>query len=262
MTSAKAWLPPEPIGLGQYFPDASPAQSPADVAVVMPTILRPIILKAVESVFAQEYSGRIQLLIGVDKASGPIDPLLKILARRPANISAVILALPYSTSIQHGGVHYAVDGGALRAILSLTANSRYVAYLDDDNIWRPNHLSGLHAAMPGKAWAFSQRMLVDQDSGAELGVDRWDSLGPHQGRFAADGGFVDPNCLMLDKISCAQFLARWSDTSTGRPSLRADRLVFAAIRDLPYGHVAMPTVLYAIRKTNILHQMIRGDIRF
>ena len=262
MSAAKGWVPPAPLGLGQFFPDASAAQAPADIAVVMPTILRPVIIQAVESVFAQDYAGRIQLLIGVDKASGPKEPLLELLSRRPPNLSAMMLELPYSTSVRHGGLHNATDGGSLRAILSLTANTRYVAYLDDDNAWRPNHVRALLAVMPGKAWAFSQRMLVDQENGSELAVDRWDSVGPNKGRFAAQGGFVDPNCLLLDKIICARFLSHWSETGTAQAGITADRHVFAAIRDLPHGHVAMPTVLYGIRKTSIFHQFIRDDIRF
>jgi len=37
-----------------------------DAAVVMPTLLRPSLERAVRSVFAQDLGGRIQLLIGVD----------------------------------------------------------------------------------------------------------------------------------------------------------------------------------------------------
>jgi len=125
----------------------------------MPTILRPVIIHAVESVFAQDYAGRIQLLIGVDKASGPKETLLEVLSRRPPNLSAMMLELPYSTSVRHGGLHNATDGGSLRAILSLAANTPYVAYLDDDNAWRPNHVRSLLAVMPGKAWAFSDMSL-------------------------------------------------------------------------------------------------------
>ena len=99
------------------------------------------IIHAVESVFAQDYAGRIQLLIGVDKASGPKETLLEVLSRRPPNLSAMMLELPYSTSVRHGGLHNATDGGSLRAILSLAANTPYVAYLDDDNAWRPNHVN-------------------------------------------------------------------------------------------------------------------------
>jgi len=142
------------------------------------------------------------------------------------------------------------------------ANSRYVAYLDDDNVWRSNHLSELLSGVHDKAWAFAQRMLVDQETGAELVVDRWDSLGPGEGRFAAQGGFVDPNCLLLDKVICARFLSRWSETGSSQAGVTADRHFFAAIRDLPHGCVAKPTVLYGIRSTSIFHHFMKHDVKF
>src|ERR1700683_5430896 len=40
-------------------------QMPFDFAVIMPSILRPSIADAIESVFAQDFPGRVRLLIGV-----------------------------------------------------------------------------------------------------------------------------------------------------------------------------------------------------
>ena len=120
----------------------------------------------------------------------------------------MLLQLPWSTSLRHGGVHGASDSGSLRATLSFMANSRAVAYLDDDNIMLPDHLRLLHEALQGKAWAWSQRMLVDERDDRDLAVDRWDSVGPGRGRMASQGGFVDTNCLMLDKVICAPVLGR------------------------------------------------------
>ena len=45
-------------------------QTPFDVAVVIPTVLRSTLARAVRSVFAQEFDGRIQVLIGVDRPLG------------------------------------------------------------------------------------------------------------------------------------------------------------------------------------------------
>ena len=45
-------------------------QTPFDFAVVMPSILRPTIADAIASVFAQDFPGRVQLLIGVDEPIG------------------------------------------------------------------------------------------------------------------------------------------------------------------------------------------------
>src|SRR3954467_3926359 len=122
--------------IAKEIPFSSQAQT--QVAVVIPTILRPCLETALQSVYAQEGVGRVQILIGVDRPGNPA-ALYRVLEDRPANVSALVLTLPYSTSVRHGGPHIATDGGALRVILSFMANSRYVAYLDDDNTWFPNH---------------------------------------------------------------------------------------------------------------------------
>jgi len=256
MTAVAAQAPT--LSIAQFYPDALDPQVPAEVAVVMPTILRPCISRAVESVFRQSYAGRIQLLIGVDKAADePVD-LDAVLRARPVNVSAVVLTLPWSTSIRHGGVHPATDGGSLRAILSFMANSRYVAYLDDDNAWEPEHLAGVMQAVEGKVWAYSLRMLIDETNGRELGVDRWDSVGPNAGRFKAQGGLVDPNCLLVDKVAAARTFGRWTEG----PGVTSDRAFFAAIRDAPHGRVERATVRYGIRPTNVLNRFLRENTQF
>jgi hypothetical protein len=145
-----------PRAIGGLHPIAGKdPQAPADVAVVITTVLRPALLDALRSVFAQDLKGTIQILIGVDKAREPIEPLRALLKTRPRNVEALVLNPGYSTSKRHGGVHLAPDGGAMRTILSYLANSRLVAYLDDDNRWLPNHLSSLVAAVGDFDWAYS-----------------------------------------------------------------------------------------------------------
>lgn len=250
--------PPGALSLGHCYPDQFDPQQPADVAIVIPTVLRPVITRAIESIYQQDFQGRIQILIGIDKPLGPIEPLLQCLEQRPAHISALVLTLPWSTSMRHGGVHAAMDGGSLRTVLSLMANSRAVTYLDDDNTIFPSHIRLLHLALHDKAWAFTQRMLVDERTNLDLAVDRWDSLGPNRGRMAEQGGFVDTNCLMIDKLACSQALTRWAEG----PGLASDRGFFAAIRDAPHGEVTEATVRYYIRESNILRQFIKSNAVF
>lgn len=250
------------LSLGRYFPDDQPPQTPADVAVVIPTIMRPSILQAVRCVYGQEGAGHVQLAIGTDINFQNTAELYALLAERPAHVSALVLTLPYSTSVRHGGVHRALDSGALRSILSYAANARRVAYLDDDNIWTPDHLASLQAAVEGKGWAFSQRMLIDEETGAEIAVDRWDSVGPDKGRMAEEGGFVDTNCLIVDKLAAADVFGYWSEPGLNKPSFRGDRRFFRALRGLPYGVVERPTVRYGIRSNNMLHTFIRDGVEF
>jgi len=177
----------------------------------MPTILRATLERAVASVFRQAFKGSIQILVGVDGAAGDRRLLDRIGAARPSNCVVTVVDLGYSTSARHGGLHPAGDGGAARTILSYAANSRYVAYLDDDNWWHPDHLASLRAAVQGFDWAFSLRWFVDKATSRPLCIDEWESVGPAAGTLRERwGGFVDPNCLMIDKLACEPALRLWS----------------------------------------------------
>jgi len=243
----------KPSSIGTYFPHDGEAQEPVAAAIVIPTILRLDLIRAVESVYAQDLKHRIQIMIGVDIAKNSADFLEPLLARRPKNISALVLALPYSTAARHGGVHYAHDGGSTRSTLSFMANSRHIAYLDDDNTWLPNHLSAMLTAIQGKAWAYSLRNLVDAKTGAHLGLDEWDSVGPVGGRL---GGFTDPSCLMVDKLQTSRNLGRWAENRKMSSGNAADRHFFESIRALPHGAVGGPTVRYSVRPDNVLRKLM------
>jgi hypothetical protein len=248
---------PHPIGWS--WDDRPDPQRLFDVAVVMPTVVRPSILRALDSIFAQDFPGQIQVLIGVDRAQGDMGLIDEAMRGRPPNVSGYVLALPYSTSLRNGGVHSAFDGGSLRAMLTLAAHARYVSYLDDDNAWLPHHLRLLRTAIGSGAYAFSKRVLVRDSDFAPIVEDRWDSLGPRQGRFAASGGLVDPSCLMIDKVLLTNELARWADAGPGGPGVTADRNFFAGIHDRPHGSTGEATVLYAVRPTNVMLQFARAE---
>lgn len=147
----------------------------------------------------------------------------------PDHVQLTILDLGYSTSQRHGGIYPNHYSGALRTILSYAANSKYVAYLDDDDWWGRGHLSALRAAINDKDWAFSYRWLVDRETGWPICRDEWDSLGPGRGinneRF---GGFVSPSNLLLNKEACHFVLPYWS-LSPFANGTGEDRLVFQAL---------------------------------
>jgi len=251
---------PAPVPIGRFYPDAGDPQQPADVAVVMPTVIRSIIQKSIESIFAQRFPGRVQLLIGVDKAEGDVALIEAMLDRRDERFSALLLELPYSTGVRHGGCHTPGDGGALRAILSLAANSRYLGFLDDDNLWLPDHLALLTQAIQGKTYAYAQRMLMEDETGRDLGIDRWHSTGPGRGQFARTGGFVDPNCLLVDKVLTAHHLGAWAQTWSGQPGgVAADKRFFAAIAASDHAEVVVPTVRYGIRRDNVLYRLVTTE---
>jgi hypothetical protein len=219
-------------------------QTPFAAAIVVPTIVRPTLGQAIRSVYAQAFDGRLQILIGIDRWAGERAYVDALIAEAPSNVAVTVLDLGYSTSQRNGGLYPSAYGGALKTILSYAANSRYVAYLDDDNWYAPDHLASMLTAIRGKAWAFALRTFVDRDSGEVLCPDTWESLGPGRGvHAAAQGGFVDTNCFLLDKFACDDVLSEWALTrfagGTG-----GDRQVLARLSGRPWGTNNAHTVFY------------------
>jgi hypothetical protein len=223
----------------------------------MPTILRPELVDALRSIFAQTIQGRIHVLIGIDRPTGDLSLLDTACQARPQNCVVQVYYPGYSTSARNGGLSPARDGGVLRCVLSYLANSPYVAYLDDDNWWHPDHLLRLHAAMSDADWAYSLRWFVHPTSRRAICVDQWESLGPGLGVFNSEfGGFVDANCLMLNKIACEPVVCEWNRPLQGDPKgMSADRNVFnVLLRYFRGAGTAEPTVFYTMDPRDDRHE--------
>jgi len=153
-------------------------------------------------------------------------------------------------------MHAAYDGGALRTVMSYLANARYLSYLDDDNWWAPDHLASLLEAIQGKDWAFSFRWYVDPETSKPLQIDALESVGPGRGGYAASmGGWVDPNCLMLDAKACEPVFRLWCHPLFDDPSkMSADRQVFEALRKNPrVGETNRASCFYTLNPDDEVH---------
>lgn len=233
--------------MASSLPHSRDLQRPFDVAVVMTTVVRPTIVQAVRSVFAQEFPGRVQVLIGVDRWLGERGVIEALSAECPPRMAVTLVDLGYSTSQRNGGLYPSAYGGALKTLLTWAANSRLVTYLDDDNWWAPEHLSTIVPAVEGKAWAFCLRHFVDAKSGELLCPDTWESLGPGRGVYgSAQGGFVDTNCFLIDKMACHEVIGEWAMTrfagGTG-----GDRQMLQRLRPKLWGESGRHTVFYRQR---------------
>jgi len=230
-------------------------QEPSEVAVVIPTVLRETLTRAVHSVFDQDLDGRIQILIGIDAVKGPIEQLAGLEDCCPDNVTLTIVDPGYSTARRNGGVHACGYGGSLRAALSFLANSRHVAYLDDDNWFAPNHLSSLRKAISGVDWAYSHRWMVDPRTDGVVCIDTWESVGPNAGVYAKRfGGFVDTSSLMIDKLKCLDVLPCWSDPPTPRGDCE-DRMVFFALTSRYKGNsTGQASSFYTIDPNDVLQK--------
>lgn len=241
-----------------YMHPGTDLQAPFDVAVIIPSVLSPSLKRALDSVFKQSFSGRIQVVIGIDKPLGDLGSIEEACKSRPENCVVTLLDMGYSTSVRHGGLCPARDGGVLRTALSYLANSRYLAYLDDDNWWHEDHIANLYEAIQGMGWSFSLRWYVDPENFTPLCVDKWESVGPDAGVFAEKaGGFVDPNSLMIDKLTCESVLRWWSIPLPGdQKAMSADRHVFAVLRkNYSYQATGKATSYYVIDPTDAMHSL-------
>jgi hypothetical protein len=221
-------------------------QTPFDAAVAILTIFRPTLLQSIRAIFAQDHPGRIQILIGVDNGARDSGMLDTLRAECPERMAITVVDTGYSTAQRNGGLYPTRYGGALRTAISYLANSRYVAFLDDDNWWEPSHISSLLRAIQGKAWAFSRRVLYDTRLEEVICRDEWESLGPGAGVYVKGfGGWVDTSCLMVDKIACHEVLPAWA-MSRFEGGTGDDRMVFERLKSLPFGATGLYTAFYRI----------------
>jgi hypothetical protein len=236
--------------------DHAELQSPFDVAIVMPSLLRSTLDDALQSIFAQRFAGRIQVLVGIDVPSAGGSSLERACRGRPGNVVVYGLFPGYSTSVRHGGLHPERGGGVLRTLLCYLANSRRLAFLDDDNWWHEDHLASLCEAIEGHDWAWAERWFVHPNTRRPVCRDEWESVGPGRGCFAAKfGGWVDPNGLMFDKLVCEPVLRWWSIPLPGdKKAMSGDRHVFHLLNTRYRGRgTGRATVYYVVDPTDVMH---------
>lgn len=159
------------------------------VSVITPSIGSPQLVQAIESVQAQSYPLLEHLIV----ADGPdshdrVRQFLPTAPRHPIHY----LPLPYN--IGGGGFcgHRVYGAGAY------LVNSHYIAFLDEDNWFAPDHVATLMAKITaeGLAWAYALRRIVDAD-GRFLANDDCESLGAWPTWNDANKHLVDVNCYML-----------------------------------------------------------------
>lgn len=213
----------------------------------MPTVLRPDLKRAVHSVFAQDFKGRTQIMIGVDKVDGDPALLDALRSECPENVAITVISLGYSSAQKNGGLYSSLAGGSLRTVLCHAANSRYLAFLDDDNWWAPHHLSDLFQAIGDKVWAFSLRYLVDIYTLKVICEDDFIAVGPGRGIFQKrHNGLVDTNCMLIDKLNCGPILHLWSHAMF-RDQSGEDRRIFEALhKKFAWGETKRASVYYVL----------------
>lgn len=155
------------------------------ISVVIPTYKRPELLnRAIASALAQDYANLEVIVVG-DHC-----PDLAELVGLGAPAERVRI---FNLRQNHGA------GGAVpRNHAIAAAGGSLIAYLDDDNVWKPDHVSSLYTAMlvSGASYAFSSMEV----NGTDLKFSE-----PKQGG-------IDTSCILHQKALVAKY-GKWKDRS-------------------------------------------------
>lgn len=199
---------------------------PARVAVIMATYKRPeLLLSAVRSALAQTIEDIVVLV--VDDGGGlpglPDDPRLQACSL---------------------SVNSKVLGVVLNIGIRLT-RSTYVAFLDDDNEWEPNHLEEALAVLEGPAGKDRPRLVYTALKRSFPDGRLMDVLStPFDRRLLAYETFVDTNSLVIKRFPGLHF-SRMRRPADVRPKEDWE-LVYRLTRRSPAKHVPVPTVRYQV----------------
>ncbi len=187
------------------------------VTVITPTIGGPELVDALISVAEQDYEGEVTHLVVVDGKQylSKVTEAIEISGTDPA-----LLVLPENTGANGW------NGHRIYASVPIFINTDYISFLDQDNWFKPNHLSSAIAAMESNAvsMSFSLRAIYSKtkeylcdDNCESLGLwPIWNSNGT---RFLIDtSAFVFKTELI--QATCSAWL---------KP-LIADRIYTQAIR--------------------------------
>ena len=226
-----------------------------EMSVVIATIGRLTLLRAVKSIFDQKFEAKIQILIGIDiDQYGNINNIKRLLTEIcPANVSITWIEVGYSTSKRHGGVHKCFYGGSLRTALSFLAQSKYVMYLDDDDWIADHHCNDVLKAIENKKWAFALSFYADGNLCEPICVDGLESVGVNVGCYKDTlGGFVRPSGLLVNKLELAPMLHLWSESPF--PSGDGeDRLIFSQLKNQEHGFTNRASVYASIDPQDGMH---------
>jgi tetratricopeptide (TPR) repeat protein len=159
------------------------------VSIITPSVGTPLLARAIESVQGQGYP-LVEHFVVADGAQHH-DRVRASLPREPRH-PVHFLALP----INIGGGGF--NGHRVYGAAPFLVDGHFVAFLDEDNWFEPEHVASLMAKITaqGLSWAYALRRIVDAD-GQFLTNDDCESLGQWPNWNRPDLHLVDANCYML-----------------------------------------------------------------
>jgi glycosyltransferase involved in cell wall biosynthesis len=195
----------------------------ASVATVIPTYRRPRqLVDAVESVLGQSWTDLVVVVI--DDGAG--------LPRLPDDERLFSYSLSRNCGV----------AGVVRNVGIRASASRYLAFLDDDNVWLPNHLEvalAAHEAGAELTYSALERRHTDGSHKDVLSV-------PFDRELMKEEGFCDTNTIVVRRGPRVRFSR--VPVRQGEFPLEDWELVHRLSRRMRTTHVPEPTVRYLVHE--------------
>ena len=230
-----------------------PADNPAgrgsravrfDITVIASTMLRPSLADALRSLYAQDFQGRIEILLGVARPTSNRALLDRLCSECPSNMVVEIYAPGYAAGRRPPPSLIAREGGSLRAALSSLARARYLAYLDEQTLWAPDHLSSLRAAIRGTGFAYAQCTMVRTgDDAAAANADPSPRASVAESAVPNRGAMIAAGALMIDRWRAPDLSWRWARTDLRNGSGTHAEVIHTLLRKQIAGTTGRATVL-------------------
>lgn len=187
------------------------------VTVITPTTGAPCVFKALESVRAQTLSN-VQHLLVID---GPRDFPLHRLDAFP---QVQVLQLPYAVGTDR------FLGHRMYGASTYLARGEYIAFLDEDNTYEPQHLASLDRVVrSGHDWAYSLRTIRDTQ-GQLLCLDDCESLGQWPSVLGPEDYFIDVSCFYLPLRAALAITPLWYRRARQPGVMEVDRAITRFLR--------------------------------
>jgi hypothetical protein len=207
----------------------------ANIACIIPTFRRPEgVVASVNSILGQERQDFVVII--VDDGAG-LPPL-------PQDPRVFAVSLSRNSKVL----------GLVRNVGMRLTNSKYVAFLDDDNTWTPRHLTNAIAALESGADMIYAGVRRCTKEGAEVDIlsRDWDRKA-----FSDESSFVDANAIVLRRGPNRLF-SRLPRVKATQPKEDWE-FAYRVSRDIKVVHIPEATVEYLVNPDSFYTNWTGGE---
>jgi len=235
---------------------------PDTAIVIIATIGKPTLRRAVESVLSQTYQD-VRCLVVVDGFQY-IGCIPDSMGGLTWNDRVNVLTLPQNTG-KNGYVCHRIYGA-----MPMLVNQDYIFYLDDDNWYDPDHVKNCVKACEENQldWCFAMRNIYKD--GEFLCRDECESVGLWPVWYTQDHSHVDTNCYCIRRDVAVKLAPHWHKSrydKDGNVQMSADTAICNILKRLHPRHAMVPqwTVNYELGSWALSPKpefFIDGNVKF